>query len=320
MNFKYITLQVISYLRLLLILITLIGNVLSFYVFSRKKFKNTIFSSYFRYDIIINLFYLLNTIEYYLGLSWNIEIKLISDFVCKLYRYYENLVTPISHYILAFISIDRYLTIVYPKKYAFKNKLSFHLSCCIGITVFNFIYYIPSLLFFGLVSGSNETSNDTNNPFNNGSISCSRRIIALNYLNVLNDVIVPFSIMTIFTILLIKSIYDSRKRARSLASTQNRTQSKYIRFAVTSIAVNIVFFLLTLPFYSTFFIEFKDNLDLKIMVHFLTFVYDCQFGSMFFVIYLTNSLFRSELKSIIGVDCKNSNSNRQNLVELRNII
>ena len=296
MNFKYSTLQIISYLRLLLILINLTGNVLNFYIFSRKKFENTIFSSYFRYDIIITLFYLLNNIDSYIVLTWNIEIKLISDLACKLYRYYENFVTPISHYILAFISIDRYLTIVYPKKFLFKNKISFHLKCCIGITVFNLVYYIPSLIYFGLDSGANETTNDS---FNNENISCSRRVVILNFLNVLNDVIVPFSIMTIFTILLIKSIYESRKRARLLTSTQNRTQSKYIRFAVTSISVNIVFFILTLPFYLTFFIEFKDNLDSRIFVDFLLFVYDCQFGSMFFVIFFTNSLFRTELKSII---------------------
>ena len=191
-------------------------------------------------------------------MSWNIEIKLISDLACKLYRYYENLITPISHYILAFISIDRYLTIVYPKKYLFKNKISFHLRCCFAVTLFNFLYYIPSLIYNELVSSdSNEINNYTNNnSFNNPNVSCSNPIIILDILNVLNDVIVPFGIMTIFTILLIKSIYESRKRARSLSSTQNRTQSKYFRFAITSIAVNIVFFILTIPFYLTFFIEF----------------------------------------------------------------
>ena len=243
MGTKIIPNKLIAYCSLLIAIIALIGNILSFYIFSRKKFKNTIFSSHFWYDILINLFYLFLPIDFYLGLSWDIEINMISDLVCKLYYYYEDVVTPISHFILAFISIDRYLTIAHPKKYAFKNKISFHLKCCIGITVFNFLYYIPSFFYFGLVFDSNETTNDTSNSFNNGSIySCSRPIIVLNLLNVLNDVIVPFGIMSIFTILLIKSIYDSRKRARSLTSTQNRTQSKYVRFAVTSIAVNIAFF------------------------------------------------------------------------------
>ena len=131
METKVIAIKFFSYCSLLIAIIALIGNILSIYIFSRKKFKSTIFSSYFRYDILINLFYFFIPIDYFLEVSWNIKINLISYLICKLFRYYENLVTPISHYILAFISIDRYLTIVYPKKFLFKNKLSFHLSCCI---------------------------------------------------------------------------------------------------------------------------------------------------------------------------------------------
>ena len=311
MEAKEISVKFLRFCSLLVATIILIGNILCFYIFSRKKFKSTIFSSYFRYDLLINLFYLFLPIDYFLELSRNVETKLISDLACKMYRYYEDVVTPISHYILAAISIDRYLTIVYPKKYAFKNKVSFHLKCCIGITVFNCVYYIPSLIYFGLIS---SVSNDllflnNNDSINSSNLSCSNRIIILNFLNVLNDVIVPFGIMSIFTILLIKSIYDSRKRARSLASAQNRTQSKYIRLAVTSISVNIVFFSLTLPYYTTFFIEFDDNNDvLTIIDSFFSFLYDCKFGSMFIVIFFTNSLFRTELKSIIGAIYKKLNN------------
>ena len=131
------------------------------------------------------------------------------------------MLTPIPHVILAFISIDRFLKIVHPRKFLLRNKTSFKYCFCLAATMFNIFYYIPDLLFYGLDTVQNDIIVDSLSAYANKSsmfetkISCKRKITFLNYLNFLNDFIIPLGITKIFTILLIKSIYESRKRARS---------------------------------------------------------------------------------------------------------
>jgi hypothetical protein len=241
----------------------------------------------------------------------------MSNFSCKFFRYYENSVTPMAHYVLAFVSIERFLTIVYPNQFRFKNKIKFQITLCLAIVVFNLIFYVPSFVSFGLVVNTDNhefsITNISSIAFNETNIYCSRNIIFLNYLNVLNDVIIPFGVMMIFSLLLIISIHVSRKRARSQeghSSIPSKTKSKYIRFAISSTAVNLVFFSFTLPYYVTFFIDTGDNDDLIIMIEFFSFLYDCKFSSIFFVNYFTNSLFRNEMRCLIGIDKKKSNEER----------
>jgi hypothetical protein len=311
MEAKIFALKFLANCSLTVAIISLIANILSFYIFSRKKFKNTIFSFYFRVSILFYSLYLIILIDFYVSREWNIDFRIHSNWTCKLRYYYANVMTPIPHYIMAFVSIDRFLTIVHPTKFLFRNKISFKLGFCFGSTLFNLIYYVPDLLFYGLqVEIDNQTS------FENKT-SCKRNETFLSYLNFLNDALVPFGIMMIFTILLIKSIHESRKRARSSSvsatssiSKSNRSKSKDIRFAISSIVVNLVFIFLTLQAYSILFIDYFYDLFLLSDLFFL--FYYCKFGSVFFVSYFTNSIFRNEFRLMIGLNhqTKRSNQNR----------
>ena len=309
MDIKQFTLKLTAYGSLLIAIIAFIGNILSFYIFSRKKFKKTIFSFYFRVEIVFNFLYLLMPINNYLEKEWNIHFKTISNLTCKLRYYYGDLTTPISNFILAIVSIDRYLTIVYPKSFfSFRKNLSFKISSCLFLTIFNLIYYIPDLVLFGLDVQNNKTIN------NETQILCYRKHEILNYLNFLNDAFIPFGIMTLFTILLLKSIYESRKRSRELinvssSQTSNKTKSRDIRFAITSISVNLVFIFSTLPLYFSFFLLSYHNQIFIILDSFFMILYYTKFGSMFFINYFTNSLFRNEFNSIIRFKVLNSNQN-----------
>ena len=222
MGAKIIAIKLIAYCSLLIAIIALIGNILSFYILMRKNFINTMFSFYFRVSIIFSILYLAILVDFYLEREWNIDFKTISSLTCKLRYYYADVLTPIPHVILAFISIDRFLKIVHPRKFLLRNKTSFKYCFCLAATMFNIFYYIPDLLFYGLDTVQNDVIVDSLSVYANQSslfetkISCKRNIAFLNYLNFLNDAIIPLGITTIFTILLIKSIYEyeSRKRAR----------------------------------------------------------------------------------------------------------
>ena len=307
-------LTLISILSIIIVFIALIGNMLSFYLFSKKKFKKTFFSFYFRVEIIFDSLFLLIAVNYSLENLFSIDFKILSNLTCKLYYYFADIVTPIGHWILVLVTIDRYLSIVSPSKFLFRNKKFFRLISCLVIVLFNLVFYIPDLIFYDLKLSyfDNLINNQT---IIESKFICVRDVVVLNYLNFLNDCLLPFIFIMIFTILLIKAIYISRKKSRSNQSTpptsfnnNNKIKTKDARFAFTSIAVNLVFVCLTLPSYLTLMIGLYDYEIFVVIDSIFYFLYFCQFGSIFFVNYLTNVIFRNEFKSLIRMNNKSKSN------------
>lgn len=272
----------------------MIGNVVAFIVFSRKAFQNTVFSIYFRFLIICDSISLLLPINRFLELNFNIYLARVSNEFCKFRFYFAYAITPISGWITAAISLDRLLSIKMPAKFLVRKKTWFQILVCFIIFSFDFAYYIQNLIVYSLVKYE-EFNNKTNETI--VSYSCDSNGISLDWLDLFQSDITPFTLMIIFTILTLQSIFQSRKR---LGTNLNNDTSKQkdVKFAITSIAINVIFLLFNSP-YCLFnvisdYIQFNDITEHHMILAFCYLFFYGNFGSVFYVNIYFNVLFKKE--------------------------
>ena len=124
-----------------------IGNVFSFIIFSRNKFRKTSFSLYFRVLAICDTFTLLYTIYDMRKEMFGIDLQNGSFYWCKTAYYWLYSIAPVSGWLLVVISMERMLSIIRPNKFLFmKNKKTQALICCLNFA-FNLIFYIPLIVY-----------------------------------------------------------------------------------------------------------------------------------------------------------------------------
>ena len=136
-----IAIEIVQYLYLVPVLIGLILNTLAFIIFSRTKFKNTIFSTYFRCLCISDTTTLIYIFVYVL-----IEKLFISLFeiiyLCKILNYFLYILPSLSIWVLVVISIDRVLSIIYPARFLFRRSEQNQIMISFAIVIFHAIYWL----------------------------------------------------------------------------------------------------------------------------------------------------------------------------------
>ena len=115
----------------------ILGNLISFVVFSRKRFKFTIFHIYFRLFVITDSIVLFQALNMTIGYSSDIWIDDLFSIVCILDEYIYYVACPISAHILVVFTIDRYLSVKNPDQFACRTKKHFQLAICAAIVVYN---------------------------------------------------------------------------------------------------------------------------------------------------------------------------------------
>ena len=136
-----ITGLVINYLYLAVSLVGTLSNILAFIVFSRKKFENTVFATYFRALLVIDTIGLLYlTIGKFLHFEFNINLRDLNIVLCRITMPIAYSIPSISAYLTAIISFDRWLSIAKPSVLPIRKKKKFQLHVCMIIILVNFIY------------------------------------------------------------------------------------------------------------------------------------------------------------------------------------
>jgi hypothetical protein len=121
----------------------------------------------------------------------------------------------------------------------------------------------------------------------------------LQTMDLINSTIIPFLIMIISTILTVKSVFDSRKKmrqSRNQESSNVASRKRDIKFSITSIALNIIFLILNLPFALS--AQIPNDLGnfcnfIVVLLLLLTYI---NHGTVFFINMFLNTLFFEELK------------------------
>ena len=287
---------IIEYLFLVPQLVGFIFNIPAFVVFSRKKFKNTIFSTYFRYLCISDTITLLFRFEYIFNLKV-FEFRIISIFSCKIINYFVYFISSLSVWILVVISIDRFLSISYPASFIFRKLKQNQILVLFAIIIYHMIYWL-SVPFLAHISIKNNGTNETI------SYHCHYGTLIVDVMDFLDSSFLPFFLMFISTSLTLRTIFKSRSKSQSnQQDEQSKIKTKDIKFAINSILLNLFFlvfnFPLTLYFFSQNFVKF--DIELKNLIHSISeLLYYVNYANIFFISYFFNSIFYKEFFDLIN--------------------
>lgn len=259
MNFETLFLKWI--LRGFILIIGSFFNLVGLATFVNKSFKYDIKLVYSYLAIVdeVSLIYLVSN-----DILDNLELNYAanSNISCKIYRYIGFFIQPISAWLLVFISIEKYFSIQLVRV-NWPKKLSFQLFFILMVTIYNIIFYIPVIIFSKITHSTQFNVNLTN------SSVCTNYFTSQIYIgDLLNLSILPFVLMIIFSFLLIRTIYSSRRKIlRSNCHIEKRIILKDIKYSITSISLNIIFIGLNLPitvsnFFPNFIISHYNIYDL----------------------------------------------------------
>jgi hypothetical protein len=289
-----------NYSYLVVSFVGTLANILAFIVFSRKKFENTVFATYFRALLIIDTIGLLYlAIGKFLYFEFNINLRNLNAVLCKITMPCAYSIPSISAYLTVIISFDRWLTIAKPTVLLIRKKRKFQIHVCIIIIFVNLIY--NGQLFFSYL--------DINPIDNEILIQClipNEKL--LSTMDLINNTILPFILMILFTSLTINAVFVSRRKIRhaamnassSLPSSFDLSRKRDIKFAITAILLNIIFLLLNGPFTSSYFI-FNNFLNRYGQIDFVRAILLLSYmnhASVFFINLAVNTQFKEELFSL----------------------
>ena len=160
--------------------------------------------------------------------------------------------------------------------------------------------------------------NQNNNHNNNEIITCgfndtlSHFDSILSYFDMFNRVLMPFILMLLSSILLVSTIYKSRKRViQNYNKMDNKIFKKDLKLAFTSLILNFFYVLLNLPISINEIINFIDP------AYFLSlYSFYASYSVNFYLLLFSNFIFRQEFYNLFKnseyITTTNNNNNNNN--------
>lgn len=116
--------DIFLYLCLAIGILSVIGETLSFLVYSRSKFSKSSFIIYFKSYSVVNIYGSIAAIRNFLQLKFQLDPRYSSKLLCKLVNYFNFSIQSMSPWILCIISLECLVKILFHKKYLFMKKNS----------------------------------------------------------------------------------------------------------------------------------------------------------------------------------------------------
>lgn len=132
---------ILKIVTMTVILMGLMGTVLQFLTYSRRKLLKLSFSIYFRVLSIVDAFIIVHFIRFYVRLQFDYNIADQTELFCKLFHYSIYAAGPISEWIMIAISIDRLVAIVFPRRFMFFFQKKWQILILLFIFAFNLLYF-----------------------------------------------------------------------------------------------------------------------------------------------------------------------------------
>lgn len=280
----------------------LIGNIISFIVYSTKSFKKLSVNLFFRFLAITDSINLLIYSSYIFGSIFQKDFQIVSNSTCKIYFYVSFTFPSMSIFTLILLSIDRAICVLYPNR-GFLRKKKIQILSIVVLTLYNMLFYVSVGLSYKLTEIKNETF-----------CICQRRIPCefIKWFDVFNSTILPFVVMIICSAITITTVIKSKNRIKthnaSTISTLSQCMNKKvhidknIQFACTSFGLNLTFLVFNLPI-SVYqlkhykYIEDGEILEAEFYSISELFFY-AHFALPFGIYYIFNFKFRSELYNL----------------------
>lgn len=188
------------------ILIAIIGiplNILTFKVYLRKRFKNFTFPFYIRAVCIVDSIVLIHTFRHWATFVIDANVDLVADVICKLAEYsllYVN--GSVSVWLLCFISLDRLMVIVYPLRFSIMKNKYFQFSIIFGLYLFSFLLYMSAPVLSKLQTEENFNNESNLTFFSKVCEMSNKGEKIVDWTNLINLAISTFLFNNILTILM----------------------------------------------------------------------------------------------------------------------
>lgn len=274
----------------------LLGSVLMFAVYSRASFSKLSVSIYFK--IIAIVCFLSSTSQLFLN-YFHYSFNDVYTFPVNLFLFLIALRPPLSAWLEVLASIDRLFTITFPFSHKFIQKPLIQLILIAIVIVSSSLFYSYMILgqgFFSFISGIPD------NKQNDVKMSNFIHKIDVVFCSAL-----PFALMLVTSIVTFVGVLRSYRRIRSSLGSRNAAQRKLlkdIKFGVTLIVLNVMFFICVGFYRLSHFINFnpfnrKKQTSLHFAFHFvLTNLHQDYHVLNFFLQLTINSVVRRELVNI----------------------
>ena len=291
-------------LQALVALIGIIGNVLTIFIFGRKMLKKFSYSFYWKVLAYSDLVVLFHSFRHWFKFILGVDIDTFSRLSCRFNEYQPYVASSVSLWLLALISLDRLVTVVYPKRFALIKRRSVQLTLILLIIVYSVLLNLSLPLNSRLIQIRDPKSNTTKWVcFTPGEVLGFNSIVMLA-----NIVVVNIVINAAINVRMISFLFMSRRACRehrSVAKYHCRSKSalRDQKFAISAVGLNFSSFVLKLPLVIGICLPVYWNYNeekIQMVVTICLSVAILDNSDLFFINIAVNSIFYREFLVMIG--------------------
>ena len=310
----------LNFLMIIILIMGFIGNIMCFKVFSSPTLKKHPISIFFRFIAIFDQIMIVNGVFYFILLKFGFSLSRTTDFFCKFKEYLVYTNGAISTWLMVVVSLDRFICIRFPKRFSFCYKLKFQLLVVFIVVAYNYIFYSFMTWNSVLIAGKPLIFCDSSisiaqiifvcfkkvNNTGDVELSCKQSFNSslLEWMDLFNSTLVPFTAIFILSITLIYYVRLSRTRVHGPANPNggaNNSRSKRDnRLAVSVISINFLFFILNLPVV-IYDLIVVNNQSTDLIDYTMQLFYYAYFSVNFYAQICVNTEFRNELLRLLNL-------------------
>ena len=310
----YTSTEICLFFYLIVAVLGLTGNALAFVVFSGSRFRRTIFSIYFRFNLVIDSYVIANALVDFVNDLYEINIESTSAIICYMRQYLMYVLAATSAWLYVIVSLYRMLDVVAPGVVFFKQTLT-QIVICVVLLCYNGCLYVPiptSFIHYGppLVADQSNLSAACNNctPTQADNVCMLNFKSWLTWTDMFNSTIVPFAFMVIFNAIAIITIFKHKKKITNNPTAAANINKRSVKYGLVIVLMCLCFLVLNLPITVVNVLsstaQSSDNSILgsgSLFALSVVLLWYANYGIIFYMNALVNTLFRAELWHMLTV-------------------
>ena len=285
-----------------------LGNMLIIAVLMRPKFQN-MSSRKILCVLSLNDMLSIMTILIYHGSAFDFNFIYENKIACQILALFYYQFGAVAGWTMCLVNIERLISIKYSQVKLFVDNRIFTIILLL-LYGGNFGVYLARSLQVAIYDGiSNELITNFTDLNDNDSIICDvydpNADFIYSMIDLVNSTLVPFLLMIVSSILIIKSIYDIRKRLLINHTIKDMRRFKRdLQFSITILVLDLFYFAFNLPYCLYSFLGDPLN-DFMFTVMDMIFYTQYIFNILAYVI--LNSEFQKELLVMLHISTKQLN-------------
>ena len=283
---KSITVAILSNLSLVITITGTIFNLATFLtIFFNQELRKTTSMIYLLYlTVTYTLSLYVWNLDHFLSFNYGIGIEFFNIASCKIFVFIQFFSLESSGFLLSMLSVDRYISVIsipgsFASRLPFRTPKSAHLWSCV---IIGLVFILNCHIL--ILNGYYEQTFEKNQTIS--KLICYKNINGFQLNPLWENVhlilysLIPFIIMIVFNILLIKKI----------SSIKNSNKGSVIRNIKSILAITFLFLIMTLP--SSVSYGFFQQTSPKMVLLLLDDLSFLNNSILFFSFFLTNLKFR----------------------------